>query len=53
MYEHLKQKAGFDAHVEQGFIARRRHINALNRAQHYIQEAQKIGRDEQALEFSS
>ena len=31
--EHLKQIMGFDAGSEGGFLARRRHIDALNRAQ--------------------
>lgn len=31
--EHLKQVMGFDAASEGGFLARRRHIDALNRAQ--------------------
>ncbi len=31
--EHLKQIMGFDAAAEGGFLARRRHIDALNRAQ--------------------
>ncbi|MCP5325908.1 MAG: tRNA uridine-5-carboxymethylaminomethyl(34) synthesis GTPase MnmE [Oceanospirillaceae bacterium] len=31
--EHLKQIMGFDAASEGGFLARRRHIDALNRAQ--------------------
>lgn len=31
--EHLKQVMGFDAASEGGFLARRRHVDALNRAQ--------------------
>tara|TARA_B100001971_G_C18264206_1_gene590206 strand:- start:986 stop:2482 length:1497 start_codon:yes stop_codon:yes gene_type:complete len=34
--EHLKQIMGFDAASEGGFLARRRHIDALNRAQDAI-----------------
>ena len=34
--EHLKQVMGFDAASEGGFLARRRHIEALNRAQEAI-----------------
>ncbi len=34
--EHLKQVMGFDAASEGGFLARRRHIDALNRAQQAI-----------------
>ncbi|MDK2778199.1 MAG: tRNA uridine-5-carboxymethylaminomethyl(34) synthesis GTPase MnmE [Pseudomonadota bacterium] len=34
--EHLKQVMGFDAASEGGFLARRRHIDALNRAQEAI-----------------
>ena len=34
--DHLKQVMGFDAASEGGFLARRRHIDALNRAQQAI-----------------
>jgi len=40
--EHLKQIMGFDAASEGGFLARRRHIDALNRAQ----EAVDFGRQQ-------
>ena len=34
--QHLKQIMGFDASTEGGFMARRRHIEALERAQQYL-----------------
>lgn len=37
--EHLKQAVGFASGSEDGFIARRRHVDALERAHHHMQLA--------------
>ena len=37
--EHLKQSVGFNAHAENVFIARRRHIEALNQAYESVNNA--------------
>jgi tRNA modification GTPase len=34
--EHLKNCMGFNSHTEGNFIARRRHLDALQRAEHYL-----------------
>ena len=35
--QHLKQCMGYDSTCEGGFMARRRHIEALHKAEHYLQ----------------
>jgi tRNA modification GTPase len=37
--QHLKQSVGFDGAADNVFIARRRHIVALTKAQEFIQDA--------------
>ena len=36
---HLKQRIGFNHYIEGGFLARRRHIQALNLAKEHLQQA--------------
>lgn len=35
--QHLKQVMGYDSTTEGGFLARRRHLEALNKAEHFLQ----------------
>ena len=42
---HLKQSMGFDTNMEGGFLARRRHLQALEQAAEHLQQgkAQLLG----------
>ncbi len=48
LISHLKQIAGFSINEEGGFIARRRHVDALNRAKQSLEHA-----EEQLLQFKA
>jgi tRNA modification GTPase len=48
LISHLKQIAGFSINEEGGFIARRRHVDALNRAKKSLEQAEK-----QLLQFKA
>ena len=48
LISHLKQIAGFSMNEEGGFIARRRHVDALNRAKKSLEQAEK-----QLLQFKA
>ena len=39
--EHLKQAVGFESRGEDGFLARRRHVDALERAHHHLRLAEQ------------
>ena len=48
LISHIKQIAGFSINEEGGFIARRRHIDALNRAKQSLENA-----EEQLIKFKA
>jgi len=48
---HLKQCVGFQEHAEGGFSARRRHLDALQRASAHIVEGVRLLREQQAAEL--
>jgi tRNA modification GTPase len=48
---HLKQCVGFQEHAEGGFSARRRHLDALQRASAHIGEGVRLLREQHAAEL--
>lgn len=50
LMQHLKSKAGFQA-TEEGFSARRRHLDALERAENYLQNIQNNLLDSNKVEL--
>ena len=48
---HLKQCVGFQEMVEGGYSARRRHLDALQRARDHIEAGARLFREQQAAEL--
>jgi len=49
--EHIKDSAGYKGPMEGEFMARRRHLEALDRSAFHIQQGQRLFADEQPLEL--
>ncbi len=51
LIQHLKQSVGFEAQTENVFIARRRHLQALERGQEFVQSALRQLQENHAAEL--
>jgi tRNA modification GTPase len=51
LHRHLKQCVGFEEQVEGGYSARRRHLDALQRARDHIETGARLFREQQAAEL--
>ncbi len=51
MRQHLKQCVGYTAHNEGGFSARRRHVDALRRADEHVETGQQLLEQQRAGEL--